>query len=186
MIDYDKCTACGLCQDVCPVDAITGTRNGRDYFFGVRAFFGADQPAEQVASTGEAYRIIFFNTFGSYWTPQTKNCGLCEPGEDSLGCFGGCHVLEDWADEDRTIFTGTGCPYDAIWQDSEEEEGGENGPIENMVYIDYNLCQNCGKCFVECWNYNSVIDPTESYLGLKSLMHRVVPAGWISEQPTRP
>lgn len=114
VIDYDRCTSCGLCQDVCPVDAITGTRNGRDYFFGVRAFFDEDQPAEQVAATEGAYRIVYFNSFGSYWTPQTKNCGLCQLGEDSLGCYGGCHILIDWADQDRLIFTGTGCPYDAI------------------------------------------------------------------------
>jgi ferredoxin len=181
VIDYDRCTSCGLCQDVCPVDAITGTRNGKEYYFGIRAFYGADQPAEEIAVTDGAFSIVFFNSLFAYWQPPAKNCGLCQPGEDSLGCFGGCHIMEDWADEERTVFTGTGCPFDAIWQDTVGA-----GPRDYMVYIDYDLCQNCGKCFVECWNYNSVIDPTESYLGLRSMMHRVVPAGWVSEQPVRP
>ena len=181
VIDYDRCTSCGLCQDVCPVDAITGTRNGTEYYFGVRAFFEGDLPAEDISVTEGAYKIIYFNSFGSYWLPQAKNCGLCPPQGDSLGCFGGCHILEDWADEDRTVYTGSGCPYDAIWQDTVGA-----GPVNFMVYIDYDLCENCGKCFVECWNYNAVIDPTENYQGLRSVMHRVVDAGWMSEQPTRP
>ena len=181
VIDYDKCTSCGLCQDVCPVNAIAGTRNGQDYYFGIRAFYGEGLPAEDISVTEGAYRIVFYNAWGNLWTPQTKNCGLCQPGADSLGCFGGCHIVEDWADEDRTVFTGTGCPYDAIWQDT-----SGTTPRPFMVYVDYEECQSCGKCFVECWNYNSVIDPLERYQGLRSMMHRVVPAGWVSEQPVRP
>jgi len=181
VIDYARCTSCGLCVDVCPVNAINGTRNGTEYYFGVRAFLEEDLPVEEISITQEAYKIIFFNARGSYWLPQSKNCGLCVAGEDSLGCYGGCFILQDWADIDRTIFTGTGCPFDAIWQDTMG-----TGPVNNMIYIDYDLCQNCGKCFLECWNYNSVIDPTMSYQGLRSVMHRVVQAGWVSDQPLRP
>lgn len=189
VIDYDRCTSCGLCQDVCPVDAITGTRNGRDYYFGIRAFYNEDQPSSEIAVTDQAYRIIFYNNKYPAFGPDFvyKNCGLCQPGSDSLGCFGGCHIMEDYLDEERTISTGTGCPFDAMWQDSLIlPDSVYVGDIPYMVYIDYDLCQNCGKCFVECWNYNSVIDPTESYIGLKSLMHRVVPAGWESDYPVRP
>ena len=134
-----------------------------------------------MAVTEEAYKIVFFNARGSYWLPQTKDCGICPVQEDSLGRFGGCHILEDWADQDRLVFTGFECPYDAIWQDTTGV-----GPVNNMVYIDYDLCQNCGKSLVECWNYKDVIDPTGTYHGSGSVMRRVVPAGWVGEQPTRP
>lgn len=185
VIDYERCTACGLCMDECPVDAITGTRNGQDYYFGVRAYFDQGVPDGTVLATDDAYRIIFFNTYLNYWGPTTKNCGRCQPGEDSLGCFAGCHILEDWLDQERTIFTGYGCQYDAIWQDTMGL-----GPIPFMVYIDYDKCVSCGVCFMECWNYNRVInpnpDPGENYEGLKSVMHRVVPSNWTSTQPPNP
>lgn len=185
VIDYDRCTSCGLCMDECPVDAITGTRNGVNYYFGIRAYFEGDQPAEQVAVTNDSYRIILFNSFGSLWGPFTKGCGLCEPESDTLGCFSGCHIVEDYNDAERLIFTGEGCQYDAIWQDT-----AGVGPVPYMVYIDYDKCVNCGVCFVECWNYNQIInsnaDPNLNYEGLKSMMHEVVPSGWVNPQPVRP
>jgi len=180
VIDYKKCTSCGQCMDVCPVDAITGTKNGTNYFFGIRAFFNANTPAADIATTDDSYRIIYFNARDSFWGPQTKNCALCQDSYDSLGVYGGCHILNDYFDQDRTAFTGYGCPEDAIWQDSLSL-----GPVPNMIYIDYDKCTSCGICFTECWNYNLVIDPG-GYEGMKSIMHKVVPSGWVSPQPQRP
>jgi ferredoxin len=184
VIDYDRCTSCGLCMDVCPVNAIAGTRNGQNYFFGLRGIHGDGTPAEDIAVTGDSYRVIYFNAFGSFWGPQTKNCGLCQAGEDSLGCYGGCHILEDWADQDRQVFTGYGCPFDAVWQDTMGV-----GPVSYMVYVDYDKCVSCGVCFMECWNYNQTINDNPApynYQGLKSMMRKVVPSGWVTNQPLRP
>jgi ferredoxin len=181
VIDYDKCTSCGQCMDICPVDAITGTKNGTNYFFGIRAFLGENNPAADIATTNDSYRIIYFNASGTFWGPQTKNCGLCQDSNDSLGTYGGCHILNDYNNKERTVFSGYGCQYDAMWQDSLEL-----GPLPEMIYIDYDKCVSCGVCFNECWNYNLVIDPQGGYEGMKSLMHKVVPSGWVSPQPSRP
>ena len=181
VIDYDLCTSCGQCMDVCPVNAITGTRNGTNYYFGLRAFQNSETPSADVISTSDSYRIIFFNVREQYWGPQTKNCGLCVSGADSLGCYGGCHILNDWNDSERTVFTGYGCPVDAVWQDTLPI-----GPRADMIYIDYDQCISCGVCFIECWNYNLVIDPNGQYEGMKSVMHKVVPSGWTTPQPLRP
>ncbi len=181
VIDYDRCTSCGQCMDVCPVDAITGTRNGTNYYFGLRAFHNTETPSDDVISSNDSYRIIFYNAWGTLFGPQTKSCGLCQTGEDSLGCYGGCHILIDWLDEDREVFTGFGCPDDAIWQDTLPINS-----VPNMVYIDYDKCTSCGVCFTECWNYNLVINPEHDYAGPRSMMHKVVPSGWTTNQPLRP
>ena len=174
VIDYDKCTACGQCQDVCPVDAISGTRYGVNYFFGIRAFFGEENPATDIAVSEGAQRLIYYNNH--YTLNPTNSCGLCHSGEESA-----CYVITDYAD-DTDKFCGFGCPVDAIWQDFDDI-----GSIPDMVYIDYDECINCGQCLLECWNYNLVINPDpSSYTGLRSMKRRVVPADWVSDQPTRP
>ena len=171
VIDYDLCTSCGQCMDVCPVNAITGTRNGTNYYFGLRAFQNSETPSADVIATSDSYRIIFFNARENYWGPQTKNCGLCPNQSDSLGSYAGCHIINDWQDPARQIFTGYGCPEDAVWQDTLGI-----GPRNGMVYIDYDNCTSCGVCFTECWNYG----------GINSMMHKVVPSGWTTPQPLRP
>lgn len=187
VIDYQRCTSCGQCQDVCPVDAITGTRNGINYFFGIRAFFDAVNPAVDVAVTDGSYRIIYFNSYTNKWGPYTKTCGLCIDQFDSLGCYGGCHVLNDYADEERIAFSGLGCPEDAFWQDTDSIP---LGGTRYMLFIDYDKCTSCGVCFMECWNYNHSYSPSfhtpEGYRGMKSIMRKVVPSGWVTNQPLRP
>ncbi|MCK5132894.1 MAG: 4Fe-4S binding protein [Candidatus Sabulitectum sp.] len=181
VIDYDLCTACGQCMDVCPVDAITGTRYAKNYYFGIRAFYSEENPATAIAVSEEAWRLIYYNNHYTY-VPGTNNCGLCEQSEDSLGCYGGCYVLNDFKDQERTIFTGYGCPVDALWQDTLPI-----GPVGYMIYIDYDDCINCGQCLLECWNYNLVINPDPgAYFGMRSIKRRVVPAGWVTDQPLRP
>ena len=184
VIDYDRCTSCGQCMDVCPVDAITGTRNGTNYFFGIRAFSDTENPSDEIITTNDSYRIIFFNPFANFWGPITKSCGRCSESSDTLGCFGGCYIINDYNDSLRTKFTGYGCPEDAIWQDTLAL-----GPIVDMVYIDYDDCTSCGVCFRECWNYKETIDPDnpDAYApAVKSMMHMVVPSGWTTPQPLRP
>lgn len=186
VIDYERCTSCGQCMDICPVDAITGTKNGTNYYFGVRAFYSDDDPTADVFVSDDSYRIIYFNTREGFWGPQTKDCGLCPDQYNSLGVFAGCHIINDWTDPEREIFSGYGCPDDAIWQDTLPV-----GPRGDMIYIDYDKCTSCGVCFMECWNYNFSMSPSYipsegGYQGMKSVMHRVVPSGWVTDQPLRP
>lgn len=184
VIDYDLCTSCGQCQDVCPVEAITGARYAVDYYFGIRAFFNENSPAQSVAATDEAYKLIYYNYDRDIYgitDPYIPSCGHCEPTNDSLGCHEGCYILNVWADNEQTVFTGPGCPVDAFWQDTTE------GPEHHMLYIDYDDCINCGQCFLECWNYEATINPDpNAYNGLKSVRKRVVPASWVPSGPERP
>jgi len=174
VIDYDLCTACGQCMDVCPTEAITGTRYGKNYFFGIRAFFGEDNPAADIAVTDGAWRLIYYNNHYTY--NPTLSCGLCTAGDESA-----CYILTDYADS-TDVFCGYGCPVDAVWQDTEPV-----GAVPNMIYIDYDECINCGQCFMECWNYHGRVNPDpSSYTGMRSLKRRVVSANWVSDQPARP
>ncbi len=180
VIDYNLCTACGECQDVCPVDAIPGTRYGVDYFFGIRAFFSEETPAANVAVSSVAQRLIYYNNY--YTLNPTNSCGLCTSSSDTLGCFAGCYIVNDFVDAEREVFCGYGCPVDAIWQDTVQ-----TGTIPNMIYVDYETCINCGQCLLECWNYQQIINPDPlAYTGMRSLKRRVVPADWVSDQPLRP
>ena len=180
VIDYDLCTACGQCMDVCPVDAITGTRYGKDYYFGIRAFIGEETPAVDIAVSEGAWKLIYYNNYS--FDNTTNRCQRCIQSEDSLGCYGGCYVLNDFADQEREKFCGYGCPVDAIWQDTLQV-----GDVPNMIYIDYDDCINCGQCLLECWNYNEIINPDPTaYFGMRSFKRRVVPAGWVTDQPLRP
>jgi len=183
VIDYDLCTSCGQCQDICPVDAISGTRFGKNYFFGIRAFYGEGNPSEDISVSDQAYRLVYFNAHSTIGPdPGIQQCQRCEESEDSLGCYGGCYVLSDYKDEARTVFTGFGCPVDAIWQDTIPV-----GDLNNMIYIDYNLCISCGQCLLECWNYEERINPDpNAYIGFRSFKRRVVPADWVPEYPARP
>jgi len=176
VIDYDMCTACGQCMDVCPTEAITGTRYGKNYFFGIRAFFGEDNPAADIAVTDGAWRLIYYNTHYKFTPDIPFNCGLCTAGDASA-----CYILTDYADS-TSVFCGYGCPVDAVWQDTTPV-----GIVPNMIYIDYDKCINCGQCFMECWNYHGRVNPDpSSYTGMRSMKRRVVPANWVSDQPARP
>lgn len=170
VIDYDICTSCGMCIDVCPVNTITGPRVGVDYFFGIRTCFSEGNLSNTISTTETSYKLIFYNPHYLLGDVPIKVCGHCVPSEDSLGTYGGCHIVEDYLDQERTVSTGSGCPVDAIWQDTLPV-----GPVPHMVYIDYDKCINCGICLQECWTG-----------GTKSVMHRVVPTGWIPQYPPRP
>ncbi len=188
VIDYDLCTACGQCQDACPVDAISGTRFNKGYYFGIRSFYGEDDPADDISVADEAFKLIYFNAHESLGTSTGfQQCQRCSDREDSVSCYGGCYVLNDWRDKDRTIWAGPGCPVDAIWQDEGYVVGTDTipyGPIIDMVYIDYDQCISCGQCFLECWNYEGRINPDSSLgWGFLSFKKRVVPADWEPEYP---
>lgn len=174
VIDYDLCTACGQCMDVCPVDAITGTRYATNYFFGIRAFFSEENPSADIAVSADAWRLIYYNNY--YTFIPTNSCGLCTAGDESA-----CYIITDYADG-TDVFCGFGCPVDAVWQDTLPI-----GSITDMVYIDYDECISCGQCMFECWNYHEIINPdSHAYTGMRSLKRRVVRADWVTDQPLRP
>ncbi len=176
VIDYDLCTACGQCMDVCPVDAITGTRYAKNYFFGIRAFFGAENPSADIAVSADAWRLIYYNNHYTFNPTTINNCGLCTAGDESA-----CYILTDYADG-TDVFCGFGCPVDAVWQDTQPV-----GPVSNMIYIDYDECISCGQCMFECWNYHEMINPdSHAYTGMRSMKRRVVRADWVTDQPLRP
>jgi len=134
VIDMDKCTACGECVSVCPVSAITDSRFGQAYYFAVRAMGSGDSESE-IVTTGSRYRLRYMNN--EQW------CG---------DCAYECYILLDSC--------GPGCPVDAIWYTPDWSTPGEDS---GLIHIDYDLCIDCGQCFIQCRQY-----------GLLSIMKEVV------------
>ena len=134
VIDMDKCTACGECVTVCPVSAITDSRFGQAYYFAVRAM-GAGDSESEIVSTGSRYRLRYMNN--ELW------CG---------DCAYECYILLD--------SYGPGCPVDAIWYTPDWNTPGEDS---GLIHIDYDLCIDCGQCFIQCRQF-----------GLLSIMKEVV------------
>ena len=65
-----------------------------------------------------------------------------------------------------TVNAGPGCPVNAL------------AIVPNVqVYIDYDLCINCGQCLIECWNIGGVRYPDLPHLW--SFRRSVVRADWV-------
>ncbi len=113
VIDLDKCTACGQCVSVCPVSAITDSRFGQAYYFGIRAMGSGNTESDLVATTSR-YRLRYMNL--EPW------CG---------DCAYNCYILLDSC--------GPGCPVDAIWY---EDSGPDSGlvHIDYDLCIDCGQC----------------------------------------------
>lgn len=125
VIDLQKCTSCGECVSVCPVQAITDSRFGVAYYFAVRAMGPGDAPSEGLAATTSRFRLRYAND--EIW------CGDC-----AYECF----ILLDSC--------GPGCPVDAVWYTPDWSTPGVDS---GMVHIDYDLCIDCGQCFIQCHEY---------------------------------
>ena len=134
VIDLSRCTACGECVRVCPVNAISDSRFGQAYYFAMRAMGSGNTQSEVVSATG-SYRLRYMNL--ESW------CGDC-----AYECF----ILLDSC--------GPGCPVDAIWY---TPDWNTHGVDSGLVHIDYDLCIDCGQCFIQCHEY-----------GLWSIMKEVV------------
>ena len=134
VIDLSRCTACGECVKVCPVNAITDSRFGQAYYFAIRAM-GSGNTQSEVISTSRSYRLRYAN--------RENWCG---------DCAYTCYILQDTC--------GPGCPVDAIWYTPDWNTPGEDS---GLIHIDYDLCINCGQCFIQCHEY-----------GLWSIMKEVV------------
>lgn len=124
VIDLSLCTACGECVKVCPVNAISDSRYGQAYYFGIRAMSSGDVPSEIVTADG-SYRLRYAN--------DDRWCGDC-----AYECF----ILLDSC--------GPGCPVDAIWYTPDWNTPGEDS---GLIHIDYDLCIDCGQCFIQCHQY---------------------------------
>lgn len=125
IIDISLCTACGECVRVCPVQAISNSCFGSTYYFGVRAMSDSGAPSPEIAVTESTYRLRYAND--EIW------CGDC-----AYECF----ILLDSC--------GPGCPVDAIWYTPDWNTPGEDS---GLVHIDYDLCINCGQCWIQCHEY---------------------------------
>jgi len=134
VIDLGKCTACGECVRVCPVNAITNSCFGQAYYFAMRAMGSGNTQSEVVSASG-SYRLRYMNL--DTW------CG---------DCAYECYILLDSC--------GPGCPVDAIWYTPDWNTPGVDS---GLVHIDYDLCIDCGQCFIQCHEY-----------GLWSIMKEVV------------
>jgi len=126
IIDISLCTACGECVRICPVQAISNNCFGEPYHFGVRAMSEDGAPSEEIAVTEASYMLQYAND--PAW------CGDC-----AYECF----ILLDSC--------GPGCPVDAIWY---TPDGTTSPPYDSgLVHIDYDLCINCGQCWIQCHEY---------------------------------
>lgn len=159
VIDISKCTSCGECVRVCPVSSISDSRFGQPYYIGLRPFFGEREPGEEIIVSENSYKLVYFN--------DTDMCPGCPGDIPGGGVCSGCTVIEDSVEHNgEMLYGGPGCPVDALTL------------IPNdAVYIDYDLCINCGQCLIECWNIGQVRDP--ALPGLWSFRRKVVPADWI-------
>ena len=126
VIDLSRCTACGECLKVCPVSAITDSRFGQAYYFAIRAMGSGNTQSEVVSASGR-YGLRYMNL--EEW------CGDC-----AYECF----ILLDSC--------GPGCPVDAIWY---TPDGSTHGVDSGMVHIDYDLCIDCGQCFIQCHEWGN-------------------------------
>ena len=133
VIDLSKCTACGECVRVCPVNAITDSRYGQAYYFAMRAMGSGNTQSEVVSASGN-YRLRYSN---AEW------CAKC-----AYNCY---ILLPEY---------GPGCPVDAIWY---TPDGSTPGADSGMIHIDYDLCIDCGQCFIQCHEF-----------GIWSIMKEVV------------
>jgi ferredoxin len=174
VIDETLCGSCGLCIDVCPVGAITGGRLGRGYYVGVRAFFGETEASEDIQVSSVPMHIVH------YIEPSIPKggCLKCMTQNPDGPCTF-CSLLNEYTD--GGVYTGQLCPVNAIWQDLYNVFG-----LPGMVYIDYDLCINCGQCFLSCWNYQGVINPDEYYPLNRAVRRLVLPAGTMPDVPPRP
>ncbi len=125
VINLDLCTACGECVRVCPVKAISNSSYGEQYYFAVRAMGNGNSPSAAIAATTSSYRLRYMND--KVW------CGDC-----AYECF----ILLDTC--------GPGCPVDAIsftpdWSTPPADSG--------LIHIDYDLCIDCGQCWIQCHEY---------------------------------
>ncbi len=134
VIDLRKCTACGECVRVCPVNAITDSRFGQTYYFAMRAMGSGNTQSDVVSAPGR-YRLRYMN-----YEPYCGNCAY------------NCYILLDSC--------GPGCPVDAIWYTPDWSTPGVDS---GLIHIDYDLCIDCGQCFIQCHKY-----------GLWSIMKEVV------------
>jgi len=125
VIDLSLCTACGECVRVCPVQAISNACFGEPYYFGVRAMSDSGAPSEEIAVTENTYALRYAN--------DDKWCGNC-----AYECF----ILLDSC--------GPGCPVDAIWYTPDWSTPPDDS---GLVHIDYDLCINCGQCWIQCHEY---------------------------------
>jgi len=126
VIDLSLCTACGECVRVCPVNAISDSRYGQSYYFAVRAMGSGNTRSEVVTANGR-YRLRYMN--------RADWCSDC-----AYECF----ILLDSC--------GPGCPVDAIWFTPDWNTPGEDS---GLIHIDYDLCIDCGQCFIQCHHYGT-------------------------------
>ena len=134
VIDLRRCTSCGQCVEVCPVQAISDSRYGQAYHFAVRAM-GSGNTQSELITTASRYRLRYMN--------EADFCGDC-----AYECF----ILIDSC--------GPGCPVDAIWYTPDWNTPGEDS---GLIHIDYDLCIDCGQCYIQCHEF-----------GLWSIMREVV------------
>jgi len=174
VIDETLCGSCGRCEDACPVRAIEGGRLGEGYYVGVRAFFSDTEASGDIQVSQEPLQMVNF----IYDSIPTGGCLRCMTSGPEGTCST-CALLMEY--NDSGVYTGPSCPVGAIWQDFD----GAYGP-RGMVYINYELCINCGQCFLECWNYRDVINPDEYYQHNQAVRRLVLPAGTLPDVPTPP
>jgi len=142
----NTCISCGLCVEACPQDAMSlidgkaaidlskCTACGQcvnvcpvnaitDSRFGQAYYF-----AMRAMGSGNTQSEVVSAT-GSYRLRYMNLESEC------CHCADGCFIL--------LPERGPGCPVDAIWYTPD-------GPDYGLIHIDYDLCIDCGQCFIQC------------------------------------
>jgi ferredoxin len=142
----NTCISCGLCVEACPQNAMT-LIEGK-----------AVIDLNRCTACGECVRVCPVNAisnscFGqAYYFAGSYRLRYMNLETWCGDCAYECYILLDSC--------GPGCPVDAIWYTPDWSTPGVDS---GLVHIDYDLCIDCGQCFIQCHEY-----------GLWSIMKEVV------------
>ncbi|NOQ22366.1 MAG: 4Fe-4S dicluster domain-containing protein [Candidatus Aegiribacteria sp.] len=145
----NTCISCGLCVEACPQDAMS-LIDGK-----------AVIDLSKCTACGECVKVCPVNAitdsrFGQSYYFAMRAMGSGNTQSEVVSASGSYRLrymnLESWCGNCAyNCFIllpecGPGCPVDAIWYTPAGQDSG-------LVHIDYDLCIDCGQCYIQCHEY---------------------------------